>query len=163
MASQEEILDFILKNGWANLKMLKKHFGINSRGSSYLPQRLRALEKKKLIVTFRFGRIVSYFPSPNVLEQYKMSEKERREIRKKAREEGFIKETRGRKPTINERNIIKIMKIIREKKIINYWQLRNELGWDHKTLIKYIKYMLRNGMIFEYKFGKNIVFTKSLL
>lgn len=48
MASQEEVLEaFAAMDGSANIKELKEHFGIaHYKGSSWIPQRLNALEKK---------------------------------------------------------------------------------------------------------------------
>ena len=48
MASQEEVLEaFAAMDGSANIKELKEYFGIaHYKGSSWIPQRLNALEKK---------------------------------------------------------------------------------------------------------------------
>jgi len=48
MASQEEVLEALAAmDGSANIKELKAYFGISEcKGSSWIPQRLTALEKK---------------------------------------------------------------------------------------------------------------------
>lgn len=48
MASQDEVLEaFRELDGSANIKELKQYFGIEEvKGSSWIPQRLNALEKK---------------------------------------------------------------------------------------------------------------------
>lgn len=48
MASQEEVLEaFVAMDGSANIKDLKEYFGLQKvKGSSWVPQRLTALERK---------------------------------------------------------------------------------------------------------------------
>ena len=68
MATQQEVFEVINRKGYADFKDLKSHFNIE-RGGSWLPQRLRALEKKKLIISMRRGNISVYFVNPEVWEE----------------------------------------------------------------------------------------------
>jgi len=67
VATQQEVFEAIKRKGYMDFKDLKSHFGIEG-GGSWLPQRLRALEKKKLIISMRMGNISVYFVNPEVWE-----------------------------------------------------------------------------------------------
>jgi len=146
MATQEEILEFLEKKGFADLKELKEHFGIRHKGSSYLPQRLKALEKKGLIAKISIGRITVY-----VCTEIKVHKEDLKKYSK-----------RKRKQIIREENILKILRIVRERKLINWRQLKDNLNWNTKTLNKYINYLIKQGIIFEKRVGKLRLFTTSL-
>ncbi len=159
MATQEEVLEVIKQKGFADMKELKKHFGISSSGSSWLPQRLRSLERKKLIIPLRSGNISIY-----IANDFECDWEEAKRI---LLEWGLLnKRPRGRpKGSIEyrEESILKLLNFIRDNKIVNWRQIRDSLRWDTHMLNKYLRKLIQDGLIFELRCGKLRLFTTSLL
>jgi len=159
MATQEEVLEVIKQNGFMSLKSLKEHFGVGKSGSSWLPQRLRALEKKDMIISLRSGNVSIY-----IANDFECKWEEAKQI---LLEWGLLsKRPRGRPKgsyEYREESILKLLSFIRENKIVNWRQIREEMCWDTRMLNKYLNKLVKDGMIFEIKCGKLRLFTTSLL
>jgi len=157
MATQEEVLEVIRIKGYADLKDLKQHFGIANNGSSWLPQRLRALERKKLIVSMRSGNISVYIVNDDCdWEEAKQILLEWGLIRK-------IRKVRKRSCKYNEDAIKKLLKFIRENKIVTARQVQEAMGWNWWTTTKYITKLINDGLIFEVRTGKRKLYTTYLI
>ena len=145
MATQEEVLQVIVENnGVISFKELKEHFGIGRSGSSWLPQRLKSLESKKLIYRLRVGNETYFIADPDLVKF----------------------ETRGRPAGTFSVNAIMEMKLLKaiENKIMTKWQLRQALGWNVQTLDKYIKSLLDKNMLIEWFTGTvKLYFTPETL
>ena len=146
MATQEEVLQVILENnGVISFRELKEHFGLGNSGSSWLPQRLKSLELKKLIYRLRVGSETYFISDPDLVEF----------------------ETRGRPAgsvSINSVMEMKLLNALKEKKIMTKWQLRKVLGWDDRTLFKYVNSLLNKNMLIEWDTGTIILyFTPDVL
>ncbi|MBE8539424.1 helix-turn-helix domain-containing protein [Geoglobus acetivorans] len=146
MATQEEVLQAIVENnGAVSFKQLKERFGIGKSGSSWLPQRLRSLENKKLIYRLRIGNETFFIADPDLLE-----------FESRGRPAGSIR--------INACMERKLLKVLRERKILTKWQLRVALGWDDKTFSKYLKSLLEKNMVIEWHTGTvTLYFTPDTL
>ncbi len=160
MPTQEEVLEAIKELGWADYKRLKEYFGMDKyQGNSNLPQRIKALQEKGLIVVMRFGCKTIFMPSPNEITCT------REEAEQILLELGFKKRKRGMprgRRIIKEENMMKVLRLIRERKLVNFRQLQNELNWRSDTLNKYIDHLAKNGYIFEKRVGKSRLFTTVL-
>lgn len=152
MATQEEVLEAIRIKGYADLKDLKQHFGIANNGSSWLPQRLRALERKKLIVSMRSGNISVYIVNDDC---------DWEEAKQILLEWGLIRRKRSCK--YNEDAIKKLLKFIRENKIVTARQVQEAMGWNWGTTMKYITKLINDGLIFEVRTGKRKLYTTYLI
>jgi len=145
MATQEEVLQVIVENnGVISFKELKERFGIGRSGSSWLPQRLKSLESKKLIYRLRVGNETYFIADPDLVKF----------------------ETRGRPAGTFSVNAIMEMKLLKaiENKIMTKWQLRKILCWDNKTLDKYIRSLLNKNMLIEWDTGTiTLYFTPDTL
>lgn len=146
MATQEEVLQAIVENnGVMSFKQLKEHFGIGKSGSSWLPQRLRSLESKKLIYRLRIGNETFFIADPDLVEF----------------------ENRGRPPgtvCISTTMEQKLLNVLGERKIMTKWQLRKTLGWDDRTLNKYIRSLISKNMLIEWDTGTiTLYFTPDTL
>ncbi|AGK61502.1 hypothetical protein Asulf_01524 [Archaeoglobus sulfaticallidus PM70-1] len=159
MATQEEVLEAIKQKGYADLKDLKRHFGLEYQGSSWLPQRLRALERKGLIVSMRSGNISVYLANDfdccwdeakRILLELGLIRK-----RKRGRPKGSIQ--------YREESITKLLNFIRENKIVTIRWIQRNMGWDWRTTTKYINKLVRDGIVFEIRNGRLRLFTISLI
>ncbi len=159
MATQEEVLEAIRIKGYADLKDLKQHFGITHQGSSWLPQRLRALERKNLIVSIRTGNISVYLAN-----DFDCDWEEAKQI---LLEWGILrKRPRGRpKGSIEyrEESAMKLLRFVRESRVVNWRQIKDTLNWRTRTLNKYLDKLIRGGLIFEIRSGHLRLFTTSLI
>ncbi|AIY89898.1 MarR family transcriptional regulator [Geoglobus acetivorans] len=146
MATQEEVLQAILDNhGVISFRDLKEYFGIGKSGSSWLPQRLRSLENKKLIYRLRIGSETFFIADPDLLE-----------FESRGRPAGSIR--------INAFMEQKLLSVLKKKKIMTKWQLRTALGWDDRTFGKYLKSLLEKNMIIEWHTGTvTLYFTPDTL
>ena len=159
MATQEEVLEAIKQKRFADLKELKKHFGISCRGSSWLPQRLRSLEHKKLVIPVRSGNISIY-----IANEFECDWEKAKQI---LLEMGLIsKRPRGRPRgsyEYREESILKLLRFIQENKMVNWRQIKDSLCWNTSMLNKYLRKLVQDGLIFEWRCGKLRLFTTSLL
>ena len=159
MPTQEEVLEAIHKLGCATYRELKQYFGLeNLKGSSNLPQRLKALERDGLIAVFRFGRRSLIVPT-----ELKYTKEEIEEF---LREIGAKLKTRGRPEglvEIREECLLKVLKFIRENKIVTARQVQEAMGWNWRTTMKYLNRLLEDGLIFEIQNGKHRLYTISLI
>ena len=161
MPSQAEVLEAIKKLGWADYKRLKEYFGMDQyQGNSNLPQRIKALQKRGKIVVMRFGCRTIFMPAPDEITCT------REEAEQILLEWGFKKRKRGMpkgKRIIREESAMKVLRLIREHKLISWTQLKRALNWRTDTLNKYLNYLTKNGFIFEKRVGKLRLYTTSLL
>ena len=135
MATQEEVLKVIVENGgYISFKQLKKHFNISQTGSSWLPQRIRSLEFKKLVYRLRIGNETFVIVDPDIIE-----------FDFRGRPKGSI--------SINLVMEQKLLKFVNDNKIVSWRQLRDNLGWDTKTLNKYVKILIEKNMLIEWYTG----------
>jgi predicted transcriptional regulator len=146
MATQEEVLQAIVENnGVMSFKQLKEHFGIGKSGSSWLPQRLKSLESKKLIYRLRVGNETFFIADPDLVEF----------------------ETRGRPAgtvCINTAMEQKLLNFVNERKIVTRWKLREGLGWCERTINKYVKSLIDKNMLIEWDTGTvRLYFTPKTL
>ena len=159
MPTQEEVLEAIHKLDCATYKDLKQYFGLEGlKGSSNLPQRLKALERDGLIAVFRFGRRTLIVPT-----ELKYTKEEIEEFLKGI---GAKLKTRGRPEglvEIREENLMKVLRFIRENKVVTIRQVKDAMNWNWKTTVKYINKLLEDQMIFEIRCGKLRMFTISLI
>ena len=159
MPTQEEVLEAIHKLGCATYKDLKQYFGLeNLKGSSNLPQRLRALERKGLIAVFRFGRRALIVPTELEYTQEEIEEflhEIGAKLKIRGRPEGLLE--------IREENLMKVLRFIRDNKIVTIRQVKDAMNWNWRTTVKYINKLLENQMIFEIRRGKLRMFTTSLI
>ena len=159
MATQEEVLEVIKQKGFADLKELKKHFGISGSGSSWLPQRLRSLERKKLIIPLRSGNISIY-----IANDFDCDWEEAKRI---MLELGLVsKRPRGRPRgsyEYREESILKLISTVKEHKIISIHGLQRELKWNWNTVCKYVDKLVKDGLLFEIRTRGLRLLTTSLL
>ncbi len=146
MATQEEVLNVIIANGGAiSFKKLKEAFGIGKSGSSWLPQRLRSLELKRLIYRIRIGNETFFIADPDLVDF----------------------ESRGRPAGTVKVNVLmeqKLLRVIKARKIATKWKLRTELKWDEKTMRKYLNSLINKNMIIEFFTGTvTLYFTPDTL
>ena len=146
MATQEEVLQVIIDNrGVISFRELKEHFRIGNSGSSWLPQRLKSLESKKLIYRLRVGNETFFLADPDLVE-----------FEERGRPAGTI--------CINAFMEQKLLSVLEKNKIVTKWQLRTILGWNDRTLDKYINSLLDKNMLIEWFTGTvKLYFTPDTL
>ena len=140
MATQEEVLEAIIENnGVITFNKLKERFNLPKSGSSWLPQRLKSLKSKKLIFILKLGNTSIILAHPDLLD-----------FDFRGRPRGSI--------SINSIMEMKLLNVLAEKKIMSKWQLRKALGWDDKTLNKYIRSLLDRNMLIEWDTGTLVLY-----
>ena len=159
MPTQEEVLEAIHKLGCATYKELKQYFGLeNLKGSSNLPQRLRALERDGLIAVFRFGRRTLIVPTELRYTQEEIEEflhEIGAKLKIRGRPEGLLE--------IREENLMKVLRFIRERKIVTAYQVQKAMGWNWRTTMKYINKLVEDQIIFVVKHDNRTFYTISLI
>lgn len=140
MATQEEVLQVIIANeGVISFKDLKKHFGLDRSGSSWLPQRLKSLENKRLIYRLRLGNESYFLADPDLLD-----------FDFRGRPAGSVK--------INLLMEQKLLRFVEERKIASWKQLRIGLRWNKETLNKYLRSLLNKNMLIEWRTGGLVLY-----
>jgi len=159
LPTQEEVLEAIHKLGCATYKELKQYFGLeNLKGSSNLPQRLRALERDGLIAVFRFGRRTLIVPTELRYTQEEIEEflhEIGAKLKIRGRPEGLLE--------IREENLMKVLRFIRERKIVTAYQVQKAMGWNWRTTMKYINKLVEDQIIFVVKHDNRTFYTISLI
>jgi|GEM_PF-2257796 ribosomal protein S25 len=150
MATQEEVEEVIKQHRVISLKELKQHYGIVG-GSSWIPQRLRALEKKRLITPLRHGNISIYLIN-DVSDIWTDLEiavlrglLRRRPKKKRGRPKGSVE--------YRDEMIDKLLKFLweylKEYKIITRGKIKEKMGWNWETTNKYIDKLVTDEILFE--------------
>ncbi|RLI77983.1 hypothetical protein DRP05_08690 [Archaeoglobales archaeon] len=158
MPTQEEVLQAINEMGCATYKQLKEYFGLDYQGNSNLPQRIKALQKRKLIAAAKFGGKTIFVPK-----QIECSKEEAIQI---LHELGFKKRRPGRPSgsiIYRDESIFKLLNFLRDKKIVSWKQIREAMGWNSKTTNKYLNKLVKDQVIFEIRLGSLRLFTTYLL
>ncbi|MEM2726650.1 MAG: hypothetical protein QXV61_00125 [Archaeoglobaceae archaeon] len=140
MATQEEVLNVIVEfGGVISFSDLKTHFKLPKSGSSWLPQRIRGLEKKNFVFRMRVGE--TYFIANPDLIDFDL----------RGRPRGRI--------SINATMELKLLKFIEKNKVVVFSQIRQQLKWDAKTTRRYLEQLLKKNMIIEIVVGRRKAFT----
>ena len=160
MPTQQEVLEAIDKLGAATYHDLKEYFGMQDyRGNSNLPQRIKSLMRDGLVEAIRLGSKTIFFSTDTRI-------KDKEELQSILNDLGLRLKGPGRpQGTVEYRdeNLLRLLKLVRERRIINYWQIRQELGWNGRTAEKYLSKLIEDGLIFEHRSGGNRLFTVSLI
>lgn len=157
MPTQEEVLQAIKEMGCATYKQLKDYFKMDYQGNSNLPQRIKALERRGLIAVCRLGGKTIFLPKDvNYTDEEIMQffKELGVELRGPGRPEGSIE--------YRDESLNKLLRFIRERKIVTIRHIKDSMQWNWSTTEKYINKIVRDGIVFEIRCGGVRQFTTTL-